>query len=148
VIGGGLSRFESGAVAGRLLTDEQRFGGIRQASQYLRDMGVSRADRMNILPNFQNGTVGFRLAGDAEFGIRYFGGRAKPGGSWLFETFPASRASLALEPKWGNTMAGFRQWRIQPGTPIIEGRAASQGIYPGGQWQKFILDPKTGLVAP
>jgi hypothetical protein len=45
-------------------------------------------------------------------------------------------------------MAGFRQWQIVPGTPIIEGRAAAQGIYPGGQVQKFILDYKTGLVAP
>jgi RHS repeat-associated protein len=137
-----------GAAEGRLLTDAQRFGGIRQASQYLRDMGVSRAKRVEWLQAFEEGTVRFRLAGDAEFGIRYFGGRANPAGSWLFETFPASRGSLALDPKFGNTMAGFRQWQIVPGTPIIEGRAAAQGIYPGGQVQKFILDYKTGLVAP
>jgi RHS repeat-associated protein len=138
----------AGAAEGRLLTDAQRFGGIRQASQYLRDAGVPRAQRVEWLQSFQQGTVRFRSAGDAEFGIRYFGGEAYPSGRFLFETFPASRGSLALDPRWGNTMIGFRQWQIAPGTPIIEGRAAAQGVYPGGQLQKFILDPKTGLVAP
>jgi len=131
-----------------LLSDAQRFGGIRQASQYLREIGVSRADRLKTLRAFEEGTVRFRPAGDTEYGVRYFGGRANPSGSWLFEAFPASRGSLALDPKFGNTMAGFRQWRIVPGTPIIEGRAAAQGIYPGGQFQKFILDPMTGLGVP
>ena len=70
---------------------------------------------------------------------------AKPDGRYLFETFPASRDSLAVLPEW-NQMTGMRQFQITPGTLIIEGRAASQGSYPGGQVQKFILDPKTGLI--
>lgn len=59
-------------------------------------------------------------------------------GRYLFDTFPASRDSLAIVPEW-NRMTEFRQWQIRPGTTIIEGRAASQGRLADGQIQKFIL---------
>lgn len=111
-------------------------------------MGVSRAKRVEYLQAFENGTISFRQAGASEYGVRYFGGRAKPEGSWLFETFPASRQTLALDPEW-NWMTGFRQFQIVPGTPVIQGRAAAQGPdLPGGQVQKFILDRSTGPKQP
>jgi hypothetical protein len=48
---------------------------------------------------------------------------------------------LALKMEW-NHMTKLKQFRIQSGTWIIEGRAASQGLgYPGGIIQKYILDP-------
>jgi RHS repeat-associated protein len=81
-----------------LRTTDQIYGGVRQASKYLQEMGVSRAKRVEYLQAFENGTISLRQAGASEYGLRYFGGRAKPEGSWLFETFPASRQTLALDP--------------------------------------------------
>ena len=122
------------------------YRGIKEASEYLQDAGVPRERRVEILRSFEPDTIRIRSAGDGEYGIRYFDNmNAKPDGRYLFETFPASRDSLAVLPEW-NQMTGMRQFQITPGTLIIEGRAASQGSYPGGQVQKFILDPKTGLI--
>jgi len=77
-----------------------------------------------------------RPAGESEFGIRFYDNiKAYPKGSTLFKTFPASRQSLAIRPEW-NSMSEFIQWRIRPGTMLIEGRATSQGPYlSGGQIQ-------------
>ena len=87
-------------------------------------------------------------AGDSEFGLRYFSDPSRPGGSYLFDTFPASRESLAIKPDW-NTMAGFTQYQIRPGATFLEGTAAPQGPYlPGGQLQKFILDWRNDLLNP
>jgi RHS repeat-associated protein len=131
-----------------LRTADEIFSGVRQASKYLQEMGVSRAKRVEYLQAFEAGTISFRPAGASEYGLRYFGGRAKPNGGWVFETFPASRQTMALDPDW-NAMNGFRQFRIVPGTPVIQGRAAAQGPYlPGGQVQKFILDWGNGLTQP
>lgn len=53
-----------------------------------------------------------------------------------------------LKPEW-NGKTGFLAFEIRPGTPIIQGRAASQGpSLPGGQPQKFILDGRVNLVEP
>jgi hypothetical protein len=89
-----------------------------------------------------------RAARDAEFGIRYFDNvDAFPRGHSLFETFPASRESLALEIDW-NKMTGFKQWQIRPGATVFEGVVARQGVWRGGQTQKYILDPATDLLEP
>jgi RHS repeat-associated protein len=125
-----------------------RFGGVREASAYLRSQGVSRMRRVEILQAFERGTITLREAGASEFGLRYFSEPGRTGGSWLFETFPASRASLAVKPEW-NAMTGFRQFQIRPRTPMIRGRAAPQGPYlPGGQPQSFILDWRASLIEP
>lgn len=135
----------------RAMVEEQRmralieampspYAGVREASAYLRTMGVSRADRVRILQSFEAEGMTVRTAGASEFGVRYYGGAANPGGAYLFETFPASRGTLALRQRW-NAMTGFRQWQIRPGATVIEGRAAAQEAYlPGRQIQKFILD--------
>jgi hypothetical protein len=126
----------------------EAYSGIKQASLFLREAGVARADRIKILRSFESGTVQFGEAGARQFGIRYFGGDAKAAGSFLFDTFPASRQSLALLPEW-NAMTGLRQFQIRPGTTMISGRAAAQGIgrgLEGGQVQRFILDVKGGLI--
>jgi len=124
------------------------YAGIREASQYLRDMGVPRADRLRILQSFDEGTMCVREAGPQKFGLRYFTDPTWPGGSYLFDTFPASRGSLAIKPEW-NAMSGFRQFQIRPGTVILEGRTSAQGPYlPGGQVQYFILDWRSGLIWP
>jgi hypothetical protein len=89
-----------------------------------------------------------RQAGSSEFGLRFFSDASRPGGSYLFETFPASRSSLAIKPEW-STMSGFKQFQVRPSATILEGAAAPQGPFlPGGQTQKFILDWRTNLLEP
>jgi RHS repeat-associated protein len=129
---------------GRGLPDP--YAGIRLASQYLQKMGVSRAYRMQILQSFEAENMVVRQAGQSDFGLRFFSDPTRTGGRYLFETFPASKASLAIKPEF-STMTGFRQFQIRPGATILEGRAAAQGPYlPGGQTQKFILNWSSDLV--
>ena len=111
-------------------------------------MGVPRADRVRILQSFEVDAIRVRVAGQNEFGLHYFSDPNSAGGSYLFETFPASRQSLAVKPEW-SSMSGFRQFQIRPGTTILEGPATTQGHYlPGGQTQKFILDWGKDLISP
>ena len=111
-------------------------------------MGVPRADRVRILQSFEVDAMRVRTAGQNEFGLRFFSDPNRIGGSYLFETFPASRGSLAIKPEW-STMSGFRQFQVRPGATILEGPAAAQGpLLPGGQTQKFILDWRSDLIRP
>ena len=125
---------------GKVATEAaESFAGVKAASLYLQEIGLPRAQRVQILQSFEAGTVGLRGAGPAEYGLRFFDGKnAQASGRYLFETFPASRESLALPPGW-NQMTGITQWQIRPGATLIEGRAAAQGAgLPGGQMQKFV----------
>ncbi|MCB9165205.1 MAG: VCBS repeat-containing protein [Flavobacteriales bacterium] len=123
------------------------YTGVRQASAYLKSNGVSRARRVEWIQSFEIETLKLRQAGSSEFGLRYFDGiTAFPKGRYLFETFPASRQSLAIAPQW-NKMTSFTQWKIRPGATLLEGRAASQGLrLEGGQFQKFILNTELDLI--
>lgn len=57
---------------------------------------------------------------------------------YLFETFPATKSSLAVKLKW-NLMTNIAQFKVKSGTTIIEGKAAPQGLgLLGGQTQKYI----------
>ena len=59
---------------------------------------------------------------------------------YLFETFPATKSSLAVKPKW-NLMTNIAQFKVKPETTIIEDKAAPHGFgLPGGQTQKYIND--------
>ena len=45
-------------------------------------------------------------------------------------------------------MTKFKQFQINPGSMLIEGNTASQGLYyPGGQLQKYILNPTKDLLS-
>jgi len=128
--------------------EAEAFAGIREASQFLRGAGVPRAARVQILQSFEASTVQVDQAGANQFGIRYFGGNANEVGSFLFDTFPASRQSLALRPEF-NAMTGFRQLQIRPAANVISGRVAAQGVgFEGGQMQRFILNPEENLLFP
>jgi RHS repeat-associated protein len=136
--GAGIRLLSAEALATRTVLPDA-YAGIRQASQYLQEIGVSRAQRVQILQSFEAETVNLRAASATEFGLRFFDGvNAQAKGRYLFETFPASRESLALSPQW-NQMTSFTQWQIREGAMLIEGRAAAQGVgLPGGQIQKFV----------
>lgn len=114
----------------------------------MRDMGIPRNIRTQVLQSFDVRTIRVRAAGEAEYGLRYFDNvDAFPRGRYLFETFPASRDSLGLQIDW-NQMRGFQQWRIRPGATIFEGSTAPQGVWRGGQTQKYIFDPTLDLLQP
>jgi RHS repeat-associated protein len=117
------------------------YAGVKNASQHLKEAGISRGRRKEILESFDRETINMRAAGENEYGLRYYDGtKAHAKGRYLFETFPATRESLAVKREW-NDMNKVQQWKIEPGEPMIEGRASSQGpSLPGGQVQKFILD--------
>lgn len=120
------------------ITDSYK--GVKEASAYLQSQGVPHHIRKSVLESFEKQTIAVRPAGNAEYGLRYHDGgiSAQEKGRYLFETFPASRESLAIKPGW-NQMSGIKQWKIEEGTAIIEGRAAGQGPgLGGGQTQKYI----------
>ena len=68
----------------------------------------------NILQSFDVRTIKVRLARTNEYGIRSHdkGLKATVNGRYLFETFPASRNSLAIKPEWNN-MTDIKQWQIK-----------------------------------
>ena len=117
------------------------YQGVKKASKYLKSQGVPRKYRKQILESFDRETIKVRSAGTSEYGLRYFDGiNAQAKGRYLFETFPATRSSLTVKPKW-NLMTNIAQFKVKPGTTIIEGKAAPQGLgLPGGQTQKYIND--------
>lgn len=125
-----------------------RFAAVRKASAYLREEGASRARRVEVIQSFEVDAMRVRLAGESEFGLRYFSDSSRAAGSYLFETFPASRSSLAIRPEW-NSMAGFRQFQIRPNATVLEGPAFAQGPYlPGGQLQKYVHNWLDDLLPP
>ena len=107
----------------------------------LKQKNVSRLKRKEILEEFERETINLRKTIENEYGIRYYDNKkAFAKGRWLFETFPASRESLAIKHEW-NSMVMFKQWLIREGAFLIEGRTAPQGMYlSGGKMQKFVLD--------
>ncbi|ROH96694.1 hypothetical protein [Chryseobacterium daecheongense] len=122
----------------------EAYAGVREASVYLQQAGVPRDYRKQILESFEIETISLRTADNSTYGLRFYGGIAKESGRYLFPTFNnyINRVGLALPPKW-NTMSGFTQFKIAPGTPYVFGRAASQGgIYTGGSLQMYINDVK------
>jgi len=118
----------------------EAYAGVKQTSEYLQKEGVPRHIRKKVLESFDRKSMELRIAGDFEYGLRYYDNiNAMPKGRYLFEQFPANRNSLALPPEW-NEMLYFKQFQIRPGTKFLEGPAAAQGLYPGGQKQRYILD--------
>mgnify|MGYP002648484752 FL=1 len=90
------------------------YKGVQEASQILKERGLPRQVRKNILQSFDVRTIKVRLARTNEYGIRFHdkGLKATANGRYLFETFPASRNSLAIKPEWNN-MTDIKQWQIK-----------------------------------
>ena len=122
------------------------YRGVKEASKYLKKMGVPRSKRVKVLQSFDIETIKMKQAGNNEFGLRFYGGNAQPMGQFLMDTFSplTNRSNLALPPKW-NAMTGIKQWQIKPGTTMITGKVAPQlGFgeqYIGGANQIFVLEP-------
>jgi len=121
---------------------------VKEASAYLKSMGVDRAKRVQILQSFNISSLSVEKAGNNLYGLRFhdFGETATPMGQSLFETFTpqTNRTGSALPYEW-NGMTGIQQWQITPGTTILRGYAAPQlgygPQYIGGAEQMFVLKP-------
>ena len=114
------------------------YAGVKQASKYLKDQGVPRHNRKQILESFDVRTITVKKAGTNEFGLRYYDDiNAQAKGRFLFDTFSASRNSLALPTEW-NQMTKIKQWQIKEGATMFEGIAAPQQYYSGGRKQIFV----------
>ena len=108
--------------------------GVKEASEYLKEQGVPREYRKQILESFDVRTIGMQTAGDSTYGLRFYGGNANAEGRYLFETFTPeiNRQNLALPYEW-NSMTGIQQFQVKPGTTMITGSAAAQLEY-GSQY--------------
>ena len=117
------------------------YKGVKNASAYLKGQGIPRIYRKQTLESFEIGSIRVRKATDAEFGLRYFDGiNAHAKGRYIFETFPATRESIAVKTLW-NQMTSIAQFKVKSGSVILEGNASAQGVgLPGGQVQKYITD--------
>ncbi len=71
---------------------------------------------------------------------RSFGGDARLQGGYASPTQGASRADLAIEPDWGNTMRFEARVTVPSGTTLNVGSAGPQATLPGGGSQ--ILMPR------
>ena len=136
---GAVASGERSVVAAKTSLTSNPYAGVQEASAYLRAQGIPREIRKQVFQSFYMQTIKVRQAGVSEYGLRYFDNvNAFAEGRYLFETFPASRASLALDPRW-NKMTYFTQWQIRPGATLFEGVASPQGGgLPGGQIQKYV----------
>lgn len=120
------------------------YEGVREASKYLQSQMVPRQYRKQILQSFEIETISLQVADGATFGLRFYGGAARPLGRYLFPTFTdyINRIGLALKPDW-NSMAGIAQFQVAQGSTYILGRASSQGgVYIGGSKQMYINNLK------
>ncbi|MEU5308760.1 DUF6531 domain-containing protein [Streptomyces sp. NPDC021562] len=125
------------------------YAGTREAAQLLRDAGIPRNFRIQVMESFEEGTITVRRAGDSDYGMRFYDGKnAWARGRYLTTQWPATREEVAVKASW-NQFTFLKQWKIRPGAPIIEGRVAEQGIgYPGGGKQTYVLDPDRDLLEP
>ena len=110
------------------------YDGVKQASEYLKQQGVPRQYRKQILESFDVRTIKLKTAGENTYGLRFYGGNASAEGRYLFETFSplTNRANLALPYEW-NSMTGIQQFQVKSGTTMITGAAAPQSSF-GGQY--------------
>jgi hypothetical protein len=118
------------------------FAGVRALSQTLRQMGISRAERLQIIESFVPGTITAKVADGSESFLRFFGGeRSRDIGRYLSESFPSSgtaRSAFALPP-W-NEANEIAQFAVRPGTTYFTGTAAANFGYLGGGRQIFVPD--------
>ena len=156
-VGGGarVGGEEVGATLGRSaegaseIASGSTYSGVREASSYLKSIGIPRAVRKQWLGSFDVRTISVRQAGLRDYGMRFYdNSTARAGGATLFRTFPASRSSLAIRYEW-NDITNFTQFQIRPGATIFEGRVAPQGPFLQGgdrqillpSWREDLLEP-------
>ena len=119
---------------------QARIAELAQGNHVLREAGVPPQYISEALQSFEPGTITSRVAGDVDFGLRFYGGVSGPKSPYLSPTFPLGnlRELNAIPP--GNTLENVIQYRIRPGTPILEGRVRPAFGQPGGGRQIYVPD--------
>ena len=140
-----LARATEGSLAAR--TTPGQYDGVRALSQTLRDAGVPRADRLDVINSFRQGSISVRQATGNENVIRFFGGEANQLGRFVTPNFPQgdARRLLALPPN--NSATGLIQFNLRPGATFFEGTVAPNFGRPGGGVQYFVPN-LNNLVVP
>jgi len=122
-----------------------QYDGVRQLSQGMRDAGVPREARLEVINSFQPGTINARTAVGGENVIRFYSGgvlplvgnSSQPLGRFVTPTFPVSGdalSGLALP----NFPGGLMQFNLRPGATYFEGTVAPNFGKPGGGVQYFV----------
>jgi len=87
-----------------------QYDGVKQASQYLKDIGMPRSVRKQVLESFDISTIKMDIAGNSTYGIRFYGGKAKANGPYLFDTFSPTinRKNFAIGVKRHKTIGDVK----------------------------------------
>lgn len=122
--------------------DDLDFDGF-QLSAWLRQAGVSRPERLNVIRSFTGMKITPRVAPAGpglKNALRWYGGTARPLGRFVTPTFPQGdvRSLLSLPP--GNSATSLTQFFLRPGSTYFEGTAAANFGLPGGGVQYFVPD--------
>jgi len=124
--------------AGRQFVMPDRYEGVRLLSTRLRQAGVPRKDRLDVIQSFVDTKITGRVAGGGENVLRFFGGTSRPLGRFVTPAFPQGSAwrLLALP----NRPTGLTQFFLRSGAEYFEGTVAANFGLPGGGVQYFVPD--------
>ena len=112
---------------------------IRRIGEFLKEAGIKKITRREIVEAFNQGTQIEQLADDM-LAYRYYGNSAKARGSWLTENPLADPVSELALPE-GNAADNVAKWVIPKGTKVIRGTVAPNFERPGGASQVYVPDP-------
>lgn len=127
---------------------QARIQELAMGNRVLREAGVPRQYISEALQSFVPGTITTRLAGENEFGLRFYGGVSGPRSPYLQPTFPGGDVRSLTAPPPGNTLQSIKQWQIRPGVPLLEGRIRANFGQPGGGSQIYVPDFYNNLLEP
>jgi len=125
---------------------QARIAELSMGNRVLREAGVPRKFISQALQSFEPGTITTRVAGKGDFGLRFYGGVSGPKSPYLSPTFPLGKVRPLSAPHPKNTLQEIIQWRIRPGTPLLEGRVRAAFGQPGGGRQIYVPDFSNNLL--
>jgi len=114
-------------------------GEIRRAAEFVKESGVDRKERRQVISAFGRETEVRVLQQDME-AWRYYGGTGKARGRWLTPqpvSYPIRE--LALPP--GSNASRVKQWIIPRDSKVLVGPTAPRFGQPGGATQIWVPNP-------
>jgi hypothetical protein len=120
------------------ISNSATYSELKQAAEFLKNNGLSTAQRREVIEAFNPGAQVVTLEQDLVV-YRYYGGAADPRGRWVTTqplTDPVNQ--LALPP--GSTAENVTTWVIPKGTQVLQGEVAPNFGRTGGANQIYIPD--------
>ncbi len=114
------------------------FEGVSKLSRILREAGVPRSARLEVINSFKNGQIVLKRATGNENVLRFFGGDARKLGRFVTEGFPQGDARTLLALPSENAATGLTQFKLREGAVIFEGSVGPNFGLPGGGRQIFV----------